>query len=207
MNYQLYIFDWSGTISDDRRVVFEANGLMLDHYGIVRIPYDQWLLQVTMTPIEFFRAHGIHDSGDEIYALYQNCFAKVRTLDIRPTIYEGAHAQLHKLHECAPMAIVSSHPITFLEPEAEGYGVKDLFNPIVGGARDKTQAIRKIVDGTDIAPQQTLYIGDTTHDIRSARRAGVHSAGICTGYHGRDQLAAENPDHLLECLSDLVHGL
>jgi phosphoglycolate phosphatase-like HAD superfamily hydrolase len=47
------------------------------------------------------------------------------------------------------------------------------------------------------------YIGDTVYDIRSSKKAGTCSGAVCTGYHTRERLEKENPDLLLENLSEL----
>lgn len=44
----------------------------------------------------------------------------------------------------------------------------------------------------------TLVIGDTTRDIECAREAGAHSGGVATGHPSSSDLAALNPDLLLD---------
>jgi beta-phosphoglucomutase-like phosphatase (HAD superfamily) len=41
MPIKLYIFDWSGTLSDDRRPVYEANMRVLVAYGKQRMTFQQ----------------------------------------------------------------------------------------------------------------------------------------------------------------------
>jgi phosphoglycolate phosphatase-like HAD superfamily hydrolase len=45
-------------------------------------------------------------------------------------------------------------------------------------------------------------IGDTPLDIRCARAIGVRVAAVATGWHSREQLAAEKPDLLFDDLAD-----
>jgi phosphoglycolate phosphatase len=67
-----------------------------------------------------------------------------------------------------------------------------------------------LIEEFGVAPGRTLYVGDTDHDVRQARRAGVVSAVVKTGgqavkHLGRIQ--AERPDHLLEdfgCLCRVI---
>jgi len=57
------------------------------------------------------------------------------------------------------------------------------------------------------ASQRTLYVGDTDHDVRQARRAGVVSAVVKTGGQAAKALhkiQAERPDHLLDSLPGLL---
>ncbi len=60
--------------------------------------------------------------------------------------------------------------------------------------------IVSLVEEFGVAPNRTIYIGDTDHDVRQARRAGVVSAVVKTGGQAvkhLDKIQAENPDHLL----------
>jgi HAD superfamily hydrolase (TIGR01549 family) len=47
------------------------------------------------------------------------------------------------------------------------------------------------------------YIGDTTHDMRAARDAGVRLIGVAWGAAGKDRLAAENPEFIADTPEEL----
>ena len=42
-------------------------------------------------------------------------------------------------------------------------------------------------------PETSIYIGDMTHDIRAAKKAGVIPIALSRGYHTVEILEAENP--------------
>jgi phosphoglycolate phosphatase len=44
-----------------------------------------------------------------------------------------------------------------------------------------------------VAPQQTLMVGDTTHDIELARNAGAFALAVAYGAHHADGLGALAP--------------
>ncbi|WP_153555841.1 HAD family hydrolase [Roseimaritima sediminicola] len=46
-------------------------------------------------------------------------------------------------------------------------------------------------------------IGDTPRDVRCARAMGARVLACCTGQHSRDEMAACQPDHLFDDLSDV----
>ena len=61
--------------------------------------------------------------------------------------------------------------------------------------------IRALVEEFRVAPERTIYIGDTDHDVRQARKAGVVSAAVQTGGQAvkhLDKIQAENPAQLLD---------
>lgn len=65
----------------------------------------------------------------------------------------------------------------------------------------RAMGIIALVEEFGVEPGRTIYIGDTDHDVRQARRAGVVSAVVKTGGQAvkhLDKIQAENPDHLLD---------
>lgn len=57
------------------------------------------------------------------------------------------------------------------------------------------------VHGRAFSPEETWVIGDSIHDIRAAKQAGVFVAAVATGNTPAALLAAERPHLLLEDLS------
>ncbi len=80
--------------------------------------------------------------------------------------------------------------------------------PITSEAGDtRADGIVKLVTEFGISPERTIYIGDTDHDVRQARKAGVISAVVKTGGQAikhLDKIEVESPDHLLESWPDLT---
>ncbi len=54
----------------------------------------------------------------------------------------------------------------------------------------------------DVIHEQTWVIGDTPHDVRCAQAVGVRSIGVLTGGNSREEMAAAEPDVLLDDLTD-----
>jgi pyrophosphatase PpaX len=157
-----------------------------------------------MTPIEFFENHGIHGDPKELFAVYAKYLSEAVESGITPTIYPNVHDVFQYIkHKGKKLAVLSSHPEGNLKMEAEQYGILPLLDYISGNSKDKAQGLISVCNSLGEAPKHALYTGDTIYDIKAAKEAGVNSAGICTGYHVRERLESENPDFLLERLSDL----
>lgn len=56
--------------------------------------------------------------------------------------------------------------------------------------------------GSDIDLSTVILLGDTVHDVTSARAAGCRVIAVKTGSHGHDDLAASEPDLLLDDLAE-----
>ena len=102
---------------------------------------------------------------------------------------------------------MSCHPAGNLKREANHYNLISFCDLIRGSSKDKAKDLQNMCRELGVKPEHTLFIGDTIYDIRSAKKVGVNSSGICHGYHSKEMLMSENPDLLLDCLSDLKNWL
>jgi phosphoglycolate phosphatase len=65
----------------------------------------------------------------------------------------------------------------------------------------------ELMDQLDFAPERTVMIGDTTHDLLMAANAGVAAIGVHYGAHPEEQLAAHQPLALLPTTASLATWL
>jgi phosphoglycolate phosphatase-like HAD superfamily hydrolase len=66
--------------------------------------------------------------------------------------------------------------------------------------------IGALVKEFGVTPDRTIYIGDTDHDVRQAKKAGVLSAVVKTGGQAvkyLPKIQAQNPRYLLDSFAGL----
>src|SRR5579862_618019 len=68
---------------------------------------------------------------------------------------------------------------------------------------DKRKKIHEILAENQLAPAETVFIGDMQHDIETAKHGGIHSCAVLTGYNTLQQLRAVAPDLIVEHLGEL----
>lgn len=202
---QLFLFDWSGTISDDRRPVFEANRRMRLGYGIPTVSFEEWLDSIRGNAYDAFLALGITVPERELNENYLARLSEVVADGIRPEAYLDAADAVARLSALGhPIGVVSSHPQSHLSNEAERYGIHSRLDVISGDHRDKTPELVRLCAHYGVDPSSACYVGDMTFDIQAARRAGMKSLAVTTGYHPRALLEAERPDRLFDSLTELT---
>jgi phosphoglycolate phosphatase-like HAD superfamily hydrolase len=69
-------------------------------------------------------------------------------------------------------------------------------------APDRDSLARIAVARAGVGPRRCLVVGDTESDIRCARAAGAWVAAVATGIRSRAELAAHQPDLLLDDMAD-----
>ncbi|MEK6952923.1 MAG: HAD family hydrolase [Nanoarchaeota archaeon] len=207
---KLFIFDWSGVISDDRRPVYEANMRIFREKGIRELSFEEFFLKTDSNIAEFLAKQGVAGTPDELSLLGKRAYDLVISSGIQPVLYDDVKNVLDFLFKRNNMlAVLSSHPEENLQQEARSYGIDSYFRLITGNSRNKSDGIVRIVEANGMQREETIYLGDMTYDIRAAKKAGVHSAAISgpdgqqRGYHSRQRLEMEQPDFLLDSLGDL----
>lgn len=201
--FELYVFDWSGTISDDRQPVYRSNQLLLEHFNKQPVSYDVFYANIRASVFDFYEEQGITGNPEELYALYRRYLNQAIASGIKPVLYSDAHEVLNYLQSNgAVMGVVSSHPQENLEQEMQENNVRHFFDFVIGNCKEKTAALSTVASQAS-HPTAAVYTGDMTYDIRAARVAGMRAAAVATGYHPYEVLEREQPDFLLRALHDI----
>jgi len=202
------ISDWSGVFSDDRKPVYEANMRVLEKHGKIRISFDEWLPVTRLTPVEFFKDFGIDGDHDALFEEYRVEYSQVGKEGLHPVAYPDAKDFLTSLKaKRIPIIVVSSHPEQNLRTEAIAYGIDHYFEGFYGNLKDKDAAIQMVCKLKNLHSSSAAYIGDTIYDVQEAKKAGAKSVAVATGYHVKERLDREDPDLLLNSLSELINKL
>lgn len=203
-NVKLVIFDWSGVISDDRRPVYEANKIVVEKHGVEHEDFQNWLIHTNASAPLYFASRGITADPDVLMEEYRAALEEVKQRGIHPVIYSDAASTLKNLAATKKLFVVSMHPKDHLEREAKDYEIGSYISNMFGEVKDKAVAINAILTIAKVSPLSALYVGDTIFDIKAAKRAGIPSAGITTGYQTYDTLIAEHPNLVIASLSELL---
>jgi phosphoglycolate phosphatase len=194
------IFDWSGTLSDDFTSVYETCMILMEEYGAKRISLGKFKKEFTLPYMNFWhkyfpkldkKPHDLH---------YSEVIKNVK----HPTIYPGVHDVIRDLGSKGyKMIVISSHPHERLLIEAKEYGIFDFFSDLKGSVHDKVAVIKNIMSHNGFNFENTLYVGDMTHDIEAGKKAGVHTIAITWGYESEKKLKKANPNHIIDDISEL----
>jgi len=66
------------------------------------------------------------------------------------------------------------------------------------------EPLLRALERFDAVPHEALYVGDSIHDMRSGRAAGVRTAAVLWGPFGRSHLEGARPDYWLEKPEELL---
>jgi len=163
---------------------------------------------------EYVRAYlpdGHKDRTDECHDRFWELFPHAVLDQITP--FEGVEEALVELKKRGiRLAVLSGLKTASIEEILATFRFQDWdavrsSMPSKAAADSRAEGIKQLVEEFDVAPERTIYIGDTDHDVRQAKKAGVVSAVVQTGgqaVNHLDKIQAQDPDHLLASWPGLV---
>jgi phosphoglycolate phosphatase len=121
-------------------------------------------------------------------------------------LFDGVDETLHRLARCFPLAVASNGRRLYIETVLETYGLAALFLPRitvdqigdrspVSGRRtaDKTAVLRAYLSSENVAPADTVMVGDRSSDVEAARGVGCRFVGCDYGHGHRDEIEGAGP--------------
>lgn len=101
---------------------------------------------------------------------------------------------LSQLRGVGPLGLVTNDSETPARTHLREAEVLDLFDFIAGfdsgfGAKPEPGQLLAFAEAVDLAPETVAMVGDSRHDLRAARAAGMIPIGVLTGVAGTAELA------------------
>lgn len=204
----LALVDWSGTFSNDARLVYEANQQLLEGYGYPRLSFDEWRDgREGWNASIYLEKQGRGDLGS-LYKEYEGCWQVTAQVLPAPTAYKGARDFFIACNETGlPVEIISSHPPVVAEVALYGLGKLIKSDRIHSLVSNKPAAMSASLEQNGVKPERAVYLGDTVQDMRAAHKVGVGSIAITHGYHTERLLRDEQPDMVVASLPELTEEI
>ncbi len=211
------LFDLDGTLFDSLADLAEAGNAVLRARGFAEHPHDAYRYFVG-DGIRILVRRILPPEHQQDEALIDQCLAEFRTQygqawNVHSHLYSGIPELLEELERRkVPMAIFSNKPHDFTV-QCVRYYLPDVPFRIVWGVDqnrprkpDPTGACQ-IAEQLQIPPEQWLYVGDTSIDMRTARGAGMFPVGVLWGFRDAQELRAAGAEILLDRPQQLLDVL
>jgi len=75
---------------------------------------------------------------------------------------------------------------------------------VVGNAADKFPVLKGLIETQGWNPDETLYIGDTPHDVQAAHVAECRAGAALYGYSSESKMMLVRPDVCFNSIADIV---
>lgn len=196
--YELIVFDWDGTLMDSAAAIVAAIQAACRDLAI-EPPSDERARHII--------GLGLHDAlrgvlPDLDPARYPEVANRYRhhylACDHELELFAGAFEMIEALGEAGFMlAVATGKSRPGLLRALAGSGLERFFHATRCAdechSKPHPQMLLELMDEFAVAPERTLMIGDTTHDLLMAKNAGVPALAVAYGAHPREVLEAEAP--------------
>ena len=213
--YRYILFDLDGTITDPFEGISKCVAYALESFGIK--VEDTGELRSFIGPPLFdqFRVFcGFDDRQAEMAVKkYRERYSRVGWKEC--TLVPGTEELLRELKaEGKVLAVATSKPECFAVPILEYFGIDGYFDFIGGaelehdGRNSKDAVIEYVLEKLEVEDRsRAVIVGDRFHDIDGAKKTGIGSVGVLSGYGSREELQEHNADHIAENMSDVLKFL
>lgn len=211
MQFKSVTFDLDGTLLDTVPDLYEASRRTLAELGLPQRSESEIRNFVGQGVVVLVRRCLTRETPpseaqlNEAVAVFQRHYAAVngKYCQIFANVLAGLDAwQATGL----PLAVVTNKPAAFTEPLLERMGLMNYFDAIVSGdttphRKPHPEPLRHACQqmGSDLSAN--LHIGDSRHDIETARNAGCAVYCVPYGYNEGEAVRAEDCDALVADLS------
>jgi len=201
------IWDWNGTMLDDRWLTIAAMNIVLARRNMAELTEDRYLQLFTFPVIEYYRRLGFDFDKEPFSVSGSEFINEYNARAFEPQLHDGIIDLIAELNKNGVShSILSASSQKILNKLAKHHNINHYFIAVLG--QDNHYAYGKIETGKmwinklGIAPKNTLFIGDTEHDLEVANAIGSHCALLSWGHSSTERL--ENRGiNVFDAMSDL----
>ena len=187
------IYDFNGTILDDVEVCLKAENYTIKHFGLDREPItlDEYLHIFTFPVQKYYENVGCDWSKNSYKEVGRYWFDWYRALRDEYKVFDGVKEILEKNREKGNLNILlSASSLVELEKQLEELGIAEYFDEVLGidniYAGSKVDIALKWIADKD--PKDCMMIGDSLHDLETAKAMGVDCVLVAKGHQAKDVL-------------------
>jgi phosphoglycolate phosphatase len=210
--FELLVFDWDGTLMDSAAAIVASIQSSCRDLGLP-VPAAERAAHVIGLGLKDALAYAVPELPPSDYGKLAERYRHhylARDPDIE--LFPGMREMLSELKEQGHMlAVATGKSRAGLERVFEATQLKQYF--VSSRCADETHSkphpamLQELMQELLVAPEATLMIGDTAHDLQMAVSAGVAALAVSYGAHPRDSLTAFNPLACIDAPQDLAPWL
>jgi len=205
-----FLFDLDGTIIDSIDLILRSyRHTMAQHRANEPMPPDDMWIQGLGTPL-WAQFGQITDDKEEIEAMVQTYRTYNLTHhDALVQPYEGIVDEIRRLKQHRKrLGVVTSKLRDGAMRGLRVSGLEQTFDLVVGcddvtHSKPHPEPVLKAIAKLGVTAAETVFVGDSRHDMESGRAAGVKIAAVLWGPFDRAHLEDLAPDYWLEKPHDL----
>jgi phosphoglycolate phosphatase len=221
MRYNCVIFDLDGTLVDTIKDIAESMNKSLRFHGFSPVPWEEYPRMVGWG-IKKLAWLALAESGDEaaaeenaekVAAGAARFYAEAPLVYAKP--YPGVPEMVAELaRKRVSMAVISNKPDPVARLVVEGLFPGNPFRAVRGEIpgfprKPDPAAVWELLVQMDKTPRETVLVGDSEIDMKTARSAGCFALGVSWGFRSRSVIEKAGAGKIVdkpEEIPELIRG-
>jgi phosphoglycolate phosphatase len=206
--FDLVVFDWDGTLFDSTALITRCIQAAASDLG-VPVPSDAQASYVIGMGLAEALQHAVPDLPRERYRelgdrYRHHYFARQHEI----VFFDGTLAMLEDLKSRGHrLSVATGKSRRGLDDALNTSALRGLFDATrtadETASKPDPRMLVELMATTGVAPERTVMIGDTTHDLQLALNAGTASIGVSYGAHDHVTFDAFGARHVAHSVVDL----
>lgn len=198
------IFDWSGVINDSVENHLCVVNKMFGWSGVKEISLEE-----------------MKENWAQPYMLFYNKYLPNLTHEQEEVAYRKALLESPKAKPYADivgllkdfkekgikMVILSDNFTEIIFSQIKEFGLEDVFIDVVTHVYHKLESIEELVKRNNFKKEETIFIGDSNHEIEEGKNAGVKTGAVTWGLCTKAKLESLKPDFIINNLDELKQAI
>ena len=194
------IFDWSGVIKDAVLGHFCVVNKILKKFGVGEITLEEMRENWVQPYMSFYKKYIPGITLEE----EQQAYEKIILSSPKGEPYSTMPELVRKFkRKGVKMVVISSDLLETLLPEIKRFGLEDVFDEVFANKHDKTESASWALKKYGFDPQETIFIGDSNHEIEVGKKLGIKTGAVTWGFETKEKLNNLKPDYLIQNLNEL----
>ena len=191
--YDRVLWDFNGTLLDDVALAVASNNILLARRGLPPIPDEDAYRELFCFPVaNYYRVLGLESEGEAFNRVAHEWMKEYRAGEKDAPLREGASEALDFIRSAGiPQGILSATEETQLEEQVSALGIRPYFDHLFGRediyATDKSGIAARY--RAEHPQERVLMIGDTVHDVETARAGDFSCVLVAGGHQSQARLA------------------
>jgi phosphoglycolate phosphatase len=212
---RLIIFDMDGTLVDTVSLIVATVGDAFTALG-EKAPDEQAVRAISGISLDqaiaMLAPHADEKRVGELSKSYREHYHPRAGRESEP-LFKGAIEAIDRLRAKPGnvLAVATGKGYSGAIALLDAHGIRSHFHSIQtpdhNRGKPDPQMIETAMTRAGASKAETVMIGDTVHDMKMARAAGVPAIGVAWGYHTREELRKSGADIVIESFDDLDHAI
>ena len=206
---ELLVFDLDGTLVNSQYDLGDAVNFALFRMAMPQLAYED-IPPMLGGGVRRLLGQAVGTSREEEInkaLVYFNEFYE-KNHAVKTDYYPGVREVLGRLRN-KTLAVLSNKPHKFTMSIMQKLDQEKYFDAVLGaqpdlyGLKPSPEGLARILKKFNIAPANTMMVGDSTHDIQTGKALGVRTCAVTYGYRSKEVLTKDHPDIMIDSITAL----